>query len=581
MNIKIFVFAAAAMALTACSNEEESLGGAPVAVQVDAEICPNVTSRASGTSWAVNDMIGITATSAGKTNAVNVPYAYSESHFTAEHPIYFKDNEPVSFSAYYPYTETDKMESGKIAGNTSDQSKQADFDYLFASGAVASKSSPQVSFTGGSSFSHRMCRLSLFFLSGLGHYDLTGFTEYSLSGLVMDGTFDTADGTAAASSSAAPSDLVTMPNVAAGLDVYLSEVILYPQTVQGNTIALSVVMNGITYTADLVLPSATHNKLAAGYSINYTVFINNNKLEVSSGEIADWVDVSTGSGTANIVPMGNVTEKAQVRTGDYAMVDGSFVSKSATLTEIQKRNCVGIVFFTTAEARTTGITPAKLTDDKIMNTDFPDCTHGLIVALTYVSTGCRWQGLGSEDEGKNMEYYESIYTNFQNTSDTYSPSKSAYVAIESALGATDNINRILGYNNTKVLKAYNEYCSNNNKSDYIVKPVDELINWAKEHPVPKGATDWFLPSVKELYLLRHGDVDDVWNQVEKNFSTTNMFDGLLSSVNGDTFGTCRPWTSTERATKPTHVFIMQFGYTNCMNTQSKDSKRWVRAVCAF
>lgn len=39
MNItKIFAFAAAAMALTACSNEDENLGGAPVAAQVDAEI---------------------------------------------------------------------------------------------------------------------------------------------------------------------------------------------------------------------------------------------------------------------------------------------------------------------------------------------------------------------------------------------------------------------------------------------------------------------------------------------------------------------------------------------------------------
>lgn len=570
------------MALTACSNEEESLGGAPVAVQVDAEICPNVTSRASDTSWAVNDMIGITATSAGKTNAVNVPYAYSESHFTAEHPIYFKDNEPVSFSAYYPYTETDKMESGKIAGNTSDQSKQADFDYLFASGATASRTSPQVSFKGDNSFRHCMSRLTLTFKAGLGVTDLTGFTEYSLGGLVMDGTFDTADGTAAASSSAAPSDLkVTVPNVAAGVDVYLSEVILYPQTVQGNTIALSVVMNGITYTADLVLPSVTNNRLAAGYSINYTVFINNNKLEVNSGEIADWTDVPTGSGTANIVPMGNVTEKAQVRTGDYAMVDGSFVSKSATLTELQKRNCVGIVFFTTAEARTTGTTPAKLTDDKIMNADFPDCTHGLIVALTYVSTGCCWQGVRSEVEGNNQKYYESVYTNFQNTSDTYSPSKSAYAAIESSVGENENINRILGYNNTKVLKAYNEYCSKNNKSDYIVKPVDELIKWAKEHPEPKAATDWFLPSVKELFLLRHGDVDDIWIQSDQSFSTQNMFDSLLSSVNGDKFGTCIHWTSTERSTVATYAFIMQFGYNTCLNTENKDLKKWVRAVCAF
>lgn len=580
MNIKIFAFAAAAMALTACSNEEENLGGAPVAVQVDAEISRVVTSRTSGTTWRDNDMIGITATSAGKTNTANVPYSYIENGFTAERPIYFRDDEAVTFSAYYPYTETDEMESGKIVGNTSDQSKQSTFDYLFASGATASKTSPQVSFKGDNSFSHCMSQLTLTFKAGLGVTDLTGFTEYSLGGLVMDGTFDTADGTAAASTSVSTANLKVIPATSTDTE-YSSSVILFPQTVQGNSISLSVVLDGITYNAVLALPAATGYRLTAGYNITYTITVNKSKLEVNSGEIADWTDVPVGSGTASIVPMGNVTEKAQVRTGDYAMTDGTFVSKGTTLTDRQKRNCIGIVFFTTAEARTTGTTPASLTDDKIMNTDFPDCKNGLIVSLTYVSTACRWQGVGLEVEGNNQKYYESVYNVFQNTSDTYSPSKTSYVAIESGLEANDNINIILGYNNTKVLKAYNEYCINNSKSDYIVKPVDELVNWAKTHPKPAGATDWFLPSAKELFLLRCEDRDNVWNQTDNSLSTQNMFDSLLSSVNGDTFGKNHLWTSTERATKPIYAFKMQFGYKNCMDTQTKDSKKCVRAVCAF
>lgn len=128
-------------------------------------------------------MIGITAISTGKTNTANVPYSYTENGFTSERPIYFRDYETVTFSAYYPYTETDKMESGKIAGNTSDQSEQSTFDYLFASGATASKTSPQVSFKEDNSFSHCMSRLTLTFKAGLGVTDLTGVTEYSLGGL--------------------------------------------------------------------------------------------------------------------------------------------------------------------------------------------------------------------------------------------------------------------------------------------------------------------------------------------------------------------------------------------------------------
>lgn len=397
----------------------------------------------------------------------------------------------------------------------------------------------------------------------------------------MDGTFDTADGTAAASTSVATADLKMTPVTPTGTE-YVSSVILSPQTVQGNSISLSVVLDGITYNAALVLPAATGNRLTAGYNIAYTVTINKSKLEVNSGEIADWTDVPSGSGTANIVPMGNVTEKTEVRVGDYAMADGTFVSKGTTLTERQKRNCVDIVFFTTAEARTIGTTPAKLTDDKIMNTDFPDCKNGLIEVLTEVSTGCLWQG-----SSKNN--YESVYNQFQAT-DLFNPTKhnkADYTAIESDKGANDNINKILGYNNTQVLIAYNEYCSKNNKGNYIVKAVEELVNWAKTHSAPKGTTGWFLPSVKELVLLRHGDVDDVYKQEDKSHSIQKMFNNLLSSVNGNQFPTANiaygVWSSSERKGGNNLAWIMDFPHSDYVDTAKKAeyNKGIVRAVCAF
>ena len=130
-----------------------------------------------------------------------------------------------------------------------------------------------------------------------------------------------------------------------------------------------------------------------------------------------------------------------------------------------------------------------------MNADFPHCTHGLIVSLTDVSTSSVWQSSN-----------ESVYDNFQSTHDTYQN----YVAIESGTDENSNINKILGYNNTKVLEAYNAYCKANNKSDYLVQPIEALATWKASNPDIIGTTGWFLPSAKELHMLCYKDVADVW-----------------------------------------------------------------------
>ena len=55
---KYLIFAAAALTLTACSNDDENLNGGPVAAQVTAGI-GGVQTRASGTTWDSGDAIGI------------------------------------------------------------------------------------------------------------------------------------------------------------------------------------------------------------------------------------------------------------------------------------------------------------------------------------------------------------------------------------------------------------------------------------------------------------------------------------------------------------------------------------------
>lgn len=67
------------------------------------------------------------------------------------------------------------------------------------------------------------------------------------------------------------------------------------------------------------------------------------------------------------------------------MEDGTFVRTDdyTTLTDEQKKACVGIVFWTYSDT----YPKSTLTNDKVLMADYPDCTHGLIVALKDAATG--------------------------------------------------------------------------------------------------------------------------------------------------------------------------------------------------
>ena len=59
MKTRLFTFAALALALAACTNDNENLNDGPVAAVINAEISDAVATRASGTAWAERDEIGI------------------------------------------------------------------------------------------------------------------------------------------------------------------------------------------------------------------------------------------------------------------------------------------------------------------------------------------------------------------------------------------------------------------------------------------------------------------------------------------------------------------------------------------
>ena len=261
-----------------------------------------------------------------------------------------------------------------------------------------------------------------------------------------------------------------------------------------------------------------------------------------------------------------------MQRGDYLLADGNLLPKGTTLTEEQKASVAAIVFWTPAETNPEGrITPASLDFDKIMVKEHSNCTHGLAVSIKDAPGNVSW---------KNVNDWVA---DFQRGTDFNPVDKDEYVNIAIGFDATGNINRILGYQNTKVLWAYNGYCKTNGKTDALVNPAEVLKTFIANNPAPANSTGWFLPSVKELHMLCYKDVDNI-AYTRDNTETRDIVEVSISAVGGDALSPRnnhkRFWSSSESPSNKNGAFSVYF-YNAFAQLSEKDGALNVRAVCAF
>lgn len=282
MKTRFFAFAALALTLAACNNDNENLNDGPVAAQFIADITPATRVNSEGTDWTDGDRIGVTG--AGFTN---VPYKRENGKFVTDGTvIYFDDTETHTFHAYYPY----QAEGGTVTVSTAADKQGTGIDFLFASGATGDTHNPEVSFTdktdkGGpdNSFQHCMSLIKFTFKAGDGIiFNGMEPADYTLDGLKHEGTFDTATGTTAVTEAA--ESPITMQLGGATT----SQVIILPQEVN-SSLELKVSFNGLDYTTTLPNPSKPEaNLFSAGYAYTYNITLNNNGITVEEPEITPW-----------------------------------------------------------------------------------------------------------------------------------------------------------------------------------------------------------------------------------------------------------------------------------------------------
>jgi len=294
-KFRFLYIAAAALLFAACANEEDGIGNnGPVAATVKADIVKNVTRATTDDTWSKNDAIGVYVTSPGYTIGDNVKYTTTgDGNFTSDNPIYFADaRETVNFNAYYPYQEN--MDGNGIVNNWNmaevKEGEPCPADFLFARDATATKSSPQVQFTGDNKFKHCMSMIRLTFKAGDGINASNAllWNKLKLKGIYKTGSINTLTGEVTVSGNRGiyESD-VNDKSLKNGVTC---EFIVFPQSLDNNKmdIELEVADNGTINTYTASLPSSTNNEFKGGNQYTYTIRICNTGVVIENAGIESW-----------------------------------------------------------------------------------------------------------------------------------------------------------------------------------------------------------------------------------------------------------------------------------------------------
>lgn len=187
-----------------------------------------------------------------------------------------------------------------------------------------------------------------------------------------------------------------------------------------------------------------------------------------------------------------------LQAGDFYLKDGTLLSKDTPLTDAQKAACVGIVCW---------VGDATATDPALKR-DFPQCTHGLVVSLK--ETTSAWQNSYASTTIQSWAENQEFYT------------QGGYYALNKDVGSSyDSPGGIQGYNNTQILKAYDEAFAS-----YPVTILNSFGVITEGVTLPEDKTSgWYLPSPRELVELYN-----VMETVNQSLTALGSSQQLSSSV---------------------------------------------------
>ncbi len=556
---KILLTSAVVLALlNGCNNDYDGrdIVGSKLVVLASID---QVKTRVSDTEWAVNDAIGVSDNLSTNPN-VNIKYVAGSTtgNFTSTTGIYILGSEPVTYTAYYPYNGVEGTSGGEIDFSIVDGSGKyvgsSVVDFMFAQGASASRENPQVNFT----FKHMMSKLKLDFKdSGAATTKADSPISYTLRGVTVDGKFNTVDG------SVTPG--TTKGNVTVETTLGTASSVILPPASDENQEEIQLVIT----VGDKIYSGTFKPALDASqeyqYSIDLSKTESGEKLQIDSPTIDGWRPNDGG----NIGVEEEINLNSTLEIGDFFCNDGTTIDKNYDLSQLKvamKNSIVGVVFYLGD--------PTSNDSDPILLADYPQCSHGLVVALNNANTesaifGTKGNGIYGWLSAKKTEE---------------SSGYSAYLTTQSTKEATPSSpsTRIQGYNNTKqfVLATMENGLVSNEKTDTWSQSCDGMIaqlNTYKASASVSGASssDWYLPSWYELEILKEN-----YSSIEGSFASIGTALTTYETFTSASPNDCFYWSSTERAANIMWVSPL-FATDEKQQASRTSGKGYFRFVLAF
>jgi hypothetical protein len=564
MKIRTLIMTIAALATTlAACNDDESASGIASPLSVEADIAECATTRATATNFESGDAIGVFV-DGGSSTGENVKYVTNNGKkFEAAdgvEPIYYNDGNEMTLSAYFPYNNSVTAKSRTIEVDATDQSKAKDFDYLFATTKC------KIDGIAKMTFSHVMTKITLNFSAGNGFNDLkSSATEYSVSGLIGEGEFNTSTGTAKATGT---TTTTYSGELAADLTKKSVTLMVLPQT-PTKSIVVTIKYNDMNFTAKLNTPDGG---FTSGNNYTYDVAITAAGLNIMNYTLSDWTTETYGDELTASSAIYIRNDVSEVEKYDYALADGTFLRNDAPSEIVSilaaEGDIAGVVYWVKSENSTATFDY----DVALKNSQYSNCTHGLIVAVKNVTNYVKW--LSSDI---------SVYESFQKVSDIYKEyAPITYTVTDDASGETiSSYKYLIGYSNTEILRAYNKTVDDSKKSD-LVNTLDDAISSGAFKNI-NGCTPWYIPSIREVMLMF--SENDFNSALGTSFSSADgsmLYDHLNAASNNNMGSYNYLWTSTEIDNSHS-IYVWCGSWTSCSSyrTNKSDSDNRLRTVCAF
>lgn len=516
------------LALTACSDDttgDDSRlpdGEYPMAFTA---VVDGLTVTRAGTAdgeWTDADRIAVQVSDAESGNDEIKIYAPSKidgnsATLTSDDPFYWqRNNETKTVSAWYCGDGSTASEGGNVGKVPTSWSVQPDqnegegngyqeSDFLYAAPKDISFSSTDKSLA----FTHQTARVVINIKKAEAATETSSITKVTIgygNNLALSGTYSVPtegnDATGTWDISGGTMGTITPKDITAvsGSDILKTyAALVIPQNMSEQKFIAVSLRDGNTY---YYTPQGEEANLKSGTQYTYNITVKYGYLEVVTVKDGAWSGggEETTNVTSKILKKGFTADDLKI--GDYYYSDGTtsdggyreYTDDTNDILDIkpvltnpatgEERTCIGIVYWVGDPTK-----PLRnLQGDKTLANDHPGCTHGLVVSLGEES--CTWQ---------------ASYTPVQGWLNSNHSGK--FLPVQSGKGASDPLNNIQGYNNTKAIEAFNASSDNSGNQVYVVQKV---VEYRKRVLAPAASSGWYVPSAKELTLLCGTDVDDLW-----------------------------------------------------------------------